>query len=152
MENEKETQNNGEIITDERAREIIKSCREMYKSINSHNFHNDITEQDITKLMTLIGGISVLNESVEAEKIEEESDKKSNKNIMGQLIKLCIDDLKETKELLKTRRELTEQERRIEEKVSEKMKGLLGAINPCISEFEQRYLIERAQDDKEIGD
>ena len=72
MENEKETQNNGEIITDERAREIIKSCREMYKSINSHNFHNDITEQDITKLMTLIGGISVLNESVEAEKIEEE--------------------------------------------------------------------------------
>ena len=121
MENEKETQNNGEIITDERAREIIKSCREMYKSINSHNFHNDITEQDITKLMTLIGGISVLNESVEAEKIEEESDKKSNKNIMGQLIKICIAVLKDIKELLRTRRDLIEQEKKTEEKINEKI-------------------------------
>lgn len=149
MENEKETQNNGEIITDERAREIIKSCREMYKSINSHNFHNDITEQDITKLMTLIGGISVLNESVEAEKIEEESDKKSNKNIMGQLIKICIAVLKDIKELLRTRRDLIEQEKKTEEKINEKMEGLLGAINSCISEFEQRYVKEN---DKEIGD
>ena len=149
MENEKETQNNGEIITDERAREIIKSCREMYKSINSHNFHNDITEQDITKLMTLIGGISVLNESVEAEKIEEESDKKSNKNIMGQLIKICIAVLKDIKELLRTRRDLIEQEKRTEERINEKMEGLLGAINSCISEFEQRYVKEN---DKEIGE
>lgn len=149
MENEKETQNNGEIITDERAREIIKSCREMYKSINSHNFHNDITEQDITKLMTLIGGISVLNESVEAEKIEEESDKKSNKNIMGQLIKICIAVLKDIKELLRTRRDLIEQEKKTEEKINEKMEGLLGAINSCISEFEQRYVKEN---DKEIGE
>ena len=149
MENEKETQNNGEIITDERAREIIKSCREMYKSINSHNFHNDITEQDITKLMTLIGGISVLNESVEAEKIEEESDKKSNKNIMGQLIKICIAVLKDIKELLRTRRDLIEQEKRTEERINEKMEGLLGAINSCISEFEQRYVKENH---KEIGE
>lgn len=149
MENEKETQNNGEIITDERAREIIKSCREMYKSINSHNFHNDITEQDITKLMTLIGGISVLNESVEAEKIEEESDKKSDKNIMGQLIKICIAVLKDIKELLRTRRDLIEQEKRTEERINEKMEGLLGAINSCISEFEQRYVKEN---DKEIGE
>ena len=36
--------------------------------------------------------------------------------------------------------------------ITKKMKCLLGAINSCISEFEQRYLIERAKDDKEIGD
>ena len=149
MGDEGEYAKNGERITNERARIIINNCRETYTKVKNQDSY---TEQDIITLMTVLGGIAVVNESVEAEKKEQESAKQSENDFLGQLIKLCIDDLKDTKELLKTRRGLTEQERRIEEKVSEKMKGLLGAINPCISVFEQRYLIERAQDDKEIGD
>lgn len=149
MGDEGEYAKNGERITNERARIIIKNCRETYTKVKDQDSY---TEQDIITLMTVLGGIAVVNESVEAEKTEQESAKQSENDFLGQLIKLCIEDLKDTKELLKKRRGLTEQERIIEEKVGKKMKCLLGAINSCISEFEQRYLIERAKDDKEIGD